>query len=478
MVDKTTENLAKLLADWRMDPRRFPREAFDPPFEPEAWHDDVLSAFPHEDRIAMRSGNGVGKTFLLALLILLFAVTRYPYKIPCTAPSAAQLSSALWPELGKLYRRLHPALRRMLRLTSDRLELVSSEGTSFAEARTSRADQPEALQGFHEDNLLFIVDEASGVPDIVFAVGAGSLSTRGAKIVLAGNPTRTSGYFFDAFHPKPGQRPWWIKQISGFDSSRVDPSWIEEMKAQYGEDSEEYAVRVEGNFPRSDSFSFFPKHLVEQAVQRRALIELFPGPVVWGVDVGWQGDRSAVAKRMGSHLLEPVTWWAKLDTMETVGRVMRMYDETPRHMQPKEILVDVIGIGAGVYSRLKEQGLPAQPVNVSKTAEDTGQYPLVRQELYGRAREWLSLTDSTLPDDVELITEMNHLQGKMQSNGRIYPESKTDMKGRKLRSPDILESWILTFAASTRWYRASLRLVDEANHLPAQTSHTYDPRSW
>ena len=102
MADKTTENLAKLLADWRMDPRRFPREAFDPPFEPEAWHDDVLAAFPHEDRIAMRSGNGVGKTFLLALLILLFAVTRYPYKIACTAPSAAQLSSALWPELGKL----------------------------------------------------------------------------------------------------------------------------------------------------------------------------------------------------------------------------------------------------------------------------------------------------------------------------------------------------------------------------------------
>ena len=124
--------------------------------------------------------------------------------------------------------------------------------------------------------------------------------------------------------PKPGQRPWWISQISGFDSSRVDPSWIEEMKAQYGEDSEEYAVRVLGDFPKSDSFSFFPKHLVEQAVQRRALIELFPGPVVWGVDVGWQSDRSAVAKRMGSHLLEPVTWWAKLDTMETVGRVMRM----------------------------------------------------------------------------------------------------------------------------------------------------------
>lgn len=478
MADKTTQDLVKLLAKWRESPLDFVLEAFVDPPTPEAWHKDVLNALPSEDRIAIRSGHGVGKTALLAWVILWFALTRYPYKVPCTAPSASQLTSALWPELGKWYRKLHPALKRMLRLTSDRLELVSGEGTSFAEARTSRADQPEALQGFHEDNLLFVVDEASGVPDVVFEVGAGSLSTCGAKIILAGNPTRTSGYFYDTFHPKPGQRAWWTRKVSCHESTRVDPTWIAEMEAQYGRDSDVYAVRVEGNFPATDDHAFIPKHLIEAAVQRRALIELFPSPVVWGVDVGWQGDRSAVAKRMGSHLLEPITWWSKQDTMETAGRIISMFDATPRHMQPKEILVDVIGIGAGVYSRLKEQGLPATPVNVSHTTTDKSQYNNMRQELWGKTREWFTLTDVTLPDDEELIKELSHLQGKFMSNGRIYPESKQDMRNRIKRSPDIADSFMLTFAASTRWYRAGPRLVETAGHLPPQTNHAYDPRAW
>jgi hypothetical protein len=38
-----------------------------------------------------------------------------------------------------------------------------------------------------------LIDEASGIPDVVFEVGLGALSTTGAKVVMAGNPTRTSG---------------------------------------------------------------------------------------------------------------------------------------------------------------------------------------------------------------------------------------------------------------------------------------------
>jgi hypothetical protein len=479
MADRTTENLVELLAKWREDPLAFVTEAFVEPPTPEEWHKLALNALPAEDRIAIRSGNGVGKTFFLSMTILWFILTHYPCKIPCTAPSASQLMSALWPELGKWYRRLHPALQRMLRLTSDRLELVSASSTSFAEARTSRADQPEALQGFHEDNLLFIVDEASGVPDIVFEVGAGSLSTPGAKIILTGNPTRLSGYFYDVFHPKPGQRKWWTLKVSGYDSTRVDRDWIEEMKAKYGEDSPQFAYRVLGEFPPTDELSYIPMAWVEAAVARRAMIEPFPGPIVWGLDVGWQGDRSALAKRMGSHIVEPVTWWAGADPMQTVGKVIRMFEQTPRHEQPKEILVDVIGMGAGVYTRLREQGLPAVPVNVSERATDTSQYASMRHELWGKVWEWFQLPDVTMPDDEEVVKEFSHFQGKIQSNGRVYPESKQDMRKRGLRSPDLIDAIMLTFAASSRWERGtSPHMSHLARVLPPTATREYDPRRW
>ena len=59
---------------------------------------------------------------------------------------------------------------------------------------TASEDNPEALQGFPREHLLFLIDEASGIPDVVFEVGLGALSTPGAKVVMAGNPTRTSGF--------------------------------------------------------------------------------------------------------------------------------------------------------------------------------------------------------------------------------------------------------------------------------------------
>ena len=70
---------------------------------------------------------------------------------------------------------------------------------SFLSYRVSRRENPEALAGFHSQNMLAVCDEASGIPDIIFETASGSLSTPNAKIVLAGNPTRSSGFFTNAF---------------------------------------------------------------------------------------------------------------------------------------------------------------------------------------------------------------------------------------------------------------------------------------
>ncbi len=149
--------------------------------------------------MAIRSGHGVGKTAFLSWLVLWWLLTRLPTKVVCTANTAHQLSDVLWSEIGKWHRKLPEGMRRLLEIKSDKIELAGVPD-SFAVARTSRREQPEALQGFHSENLLFVIDEASGVPDIVFEVGQGALSTEGAKVVMTGNPTRTTGYFYDAFN--------------------------------------------------------------------------------------------------------------------------------------------------------------------------------------------------------------------------------------------------------------------------------------
>ena len=64
----------------------------------------------------------------------------------------------------------------------------------------------------------------------------------------------------------------------------MDPSYIEEMKTKYGEESDIYRVRVLGEFPSASSLQFIPSDLVEEAQEREGQCFLHD-PMILGVDV-------------------------------------------------------------------------------------------------------------------------------------------------------------------------------------------------
>jgi len=142
---------------------------------------------------------------------------------------------------------------------------------------------------------------------------------------------------------------------------------IEDIKAKYGDASNAYRVRVLGEFPTSDDETVIPLELVLGAVGRNvSSLDYYP---VWGVDVARFGDdRTALAKRQANKLLEPVKSWNSTDLMATAGKIKAEYDATPYDLRPREILIDIIGLGAGVYDRCKEISLPVRVINVGEAA--------------------------------------------------------------------------------------------------------------
>ena len=94
------------------------------------------------------------------------------------AATADQLRDTIWPEIAKWHRQLPEDLKAMIDVQAERVVVVHDPEGAFAVRRTASKDNPEALQGFHAEHLLFLIDEASGIPDIVFEVGMGGLSTR------------------------------------------------------------------------------------------------------------------------------------------------------------------------------------------------------------------------------------------------------------------------------------------------------------
>lgn len=297
----------------------------------------------------------------------------------------------------------------------------------------------------NSENVLLIADEASGVPEAVFEAAAGSMSGESATTILLGNPTKGSGFFYDTHHRL--RNLWKTLRVSCHDSKRVSKAFIEDMKTRYGEDSNAFRIRVLGEFPTADDDTVISLELVEAAM-RRDVQAYENAPTLWGVDVARFGDdKSALAKRKSNELLEPIRKWTRLDTMQLTGAIKAEWDAMRPSERPAEILVDAIGIGAGVADRLRELGLPARAINVSESPGMQDVYLNLRAELWFKMRDWLAGRQCRMPEDENLTSELVTPRYKFTSSGKIQIESKEDMKKRGLPSPDGAEAFMLTFAA-------------------------------
>lgn len=449
-MSKTQQNpFVAFLERYEKQPVLFVREVLGQ--EPEPWQAEALTAIAEGNRrLSIRSGHGVGKSTFASWAAIWYATTRYTCKVVVTAPTSSQLYDALFAELKGQMRKLPPHLQELWDIKVERVELKAAPTEVFISARTSRAEQPEAMQGVHADHVLLIADEASGIPEAVFEAAVGSMSGHNAVTLLLGNPTQSSGMFYDTHHRLKDE--WWTKRVSAQDvPNRVSADFIREVASTYGENSNAYRVRVLGEFPLADDDAIIPIALLESARVRQ--VSTNPqAATVWGLDVARFGsDRTVLTKRQANSLLEPQQIKRNLDTMQVVGWIVNEWNETPARLRPTEILVDSIGIGAGVADRLREMGLPTTDVNVSEAPAFGEKYTNLRAELWFRGKEWLAKLNCSLEKaDGRLIDELAMVKYTFTSNGKIKVESKDDIKRRTRdrSSPDLADSFLLTFAGA------------------------------
>lgn len=408
----------------------------------EKWQEDVLKAIATNDRISVRSGHGVGKGALLSWLVLWALLTHDEVKVPVAANSQNQLRDNNWPEISKWHRRLPEALQKQVDVQSEKVVIKVAPERAFAVRRTATKEKPEALQGLRGTFTLYLIDEASGIDDIIFEVAQGSLSAPGAKALLFSNPTRASGYFYDTHHKL--RHRWKTFVVNSEDVPRAR-GHIEDIIASYGKGSNKYRVRVLGEFPLADDETVIPLELMIAAQKREVETpEVYP---VWGLDVARFGDDStALCKRRANRLMEPIKEWHQKDTMQVAGLIKAEYEETDPDDRPSEILIDVIGLGAGVVDRLHEMRLPVTAVNVGESPSASDKYMRKRDELWFQGRQWFQARDCVFDDDAT-IAELAGPTYDFHSTGKIVVESKKDMKKRGVRSPNRADAFLLTLAA-------------------------------
>jgi hypothetical protein len=404
------------------------------------WQCDLMNAVAAgERRISVRAGHGIGKSTCCSWILLWTMMTRMPQKAVVTAPTAGQLFDALFSELKHWANKMPDVLLESIEIFSDRIVHKAAPESSFITARTSSAERPEALAGVHSEHVLLICDEASAIPEAVFESAAGSMSGHSATTILIGNPTRNTGLFFRTHHQLKGD--WKTMHVSCIDIPLVSSDFVEQIKSTYGENSNAFRVRVLGEFALRDDDSLIAADLVDSAMSRDVALDT-QADLIFGCDIARYGsDRSVICKRRGNVVIE-MRHWSGEDLMGTVGRIVHEANMD----KPAEICVDSIGLGGGVADRLRELGFNVRDVNVSESnALNQSAYRL-RDELWIAAKDWLETRAVKLPKDDDLRAELIAPTYAFASNGKIKVESKSELKKRGMRSPDLADALCLTFA--------------------------------
>lgn len=468
--------------------------------ECEPYQEVACKAITEHDRVAIAACHNVGKSWLMARILLWFLITHPKSKVISTAPTFNQIQNILWSEIRSAYRDAKIPLGGSINLTEWRLdadwfaigfspknEVVKGEGQG----------SQSSFQGFHAEDILVIFDEATGILPNVWTMAEGLLTSGRAKFIAIANPTSRNTEFFKCF-----KSPEWHKiYLSCFDSINMKvnnfnsvedienevnelrllndievqkriksykiekpfmltANWVIQKALNWGIDSPLFVSKVLGKFPDSADNTLINLGHIEDA-QRRVYFPVASDRRMMGVDVARFGTDQTVLTYLHGYKFVHKKVLAKRDTTQVVGEIIQLCNA---HGLPDVICVDETGLGAGVVDGLREKVNQAQDawrrvdirgvqfgaapkcdlMNCKHTECEKAKYVNLKARMYDKLANDLK-TNLQLPINEDVyLEELSSIKYTYDSKGRMIIESKDDFKKRTgLSSPDHADSLAL-----------------------------------
>lgn len=444
---------------------------------------DPTSELSYPLQFSTASGHGIGKTTLVAWLILWIMSTRPFCKGVVTANTAEQLRSKTWSELNKWLDLCVTQYWFEYFAGRGNMKLVHKDHPEQwnCQAQTSKEENSEAFAGLHSagSTPFYIFDEASAVPDKIFEVREGGTTDGEAMTFDFGNPTRNSGMFFENTMGRYSHN-----YITTFIDSRevaiTNKKRINQWIKDRGEDSDFVKVRVRGIFPSVGAKQFINSDDVIHAMEAEAIVDSY-APLIIGVDIARFGaDDTVIYSRLGrdARSIKPEIL-SGLDTVQVTGKVIEIIRKF--RQEGKEVaalFIDGGGLGGGVIDQLRHLGYMPIEVLAQHRPNDPIAYRYKTDEMWGEMRDairsGLRLPGRDVPIGTQLFSELTQREYDYTLKGQINLESKSDMKDRGLDSPNIADALALTFAQEVE--RPEVRMYQRKHQTIRGVE--YDPYIW
>ena len=400
-------------------------------------------------RISIASGHGIGKSTTCSWLMLWFLMCHKFCRVGATAPSSDQLHDVLWTEAKKWIDQMPEPFQPVYEWTGSYIRMAEGRDKWWARARTARKENPEALAGLHAEDVMMIVDEASGVHEAIFNTAEGALTDKNTLIIMISNPTRLNGYFFDSHHGD--KDAWQIMQFSCLDSPMVDEKYVTRLREKHGEDSDEFRIRVEGKFPKTESMDdegYVPLFSVAK-VQKTTDNTMNLGKKRLGVDVAGQGDDNSVWVLRDQGKAKIIHEEKTSDTLSIVQKTLTLMEQ--HGIDAEDVFLDMFGVGAKVAQKLAQLGHMVNAVNVGdpldrriEGREDKKRFRNKRAQAYWRIKDWF-VQGGELVNNPMWDEQLSSIRYRRNISGSIEIMSKVKMRKLLIKSPDHLDALMLTF---------------------------------
>lgn len=398
-------------------------------------------------RIAVSSGNGIGKSALISMISKWALDTCPDTKIIVTATTGQQLKTKTWPEVNKWYRNAVTQHWWDVRAESVISKQPAHEQTWRMDQITWSLENKESFSGLHNEGkrIVLIFDEASGIADEIWDVAEGALTDLNTEIIWVafGNPLKAQGRFKECF--TKFKHRWHCFQVDSRQVEGTNKEFLQSKVDDLGEDSDWVRAHIRGEFPRHDIGSLISQEWVAMARKFKSEgHELFPK--ILAVDVARFGDdQTVIGSRQGRKavILAKATG---LSTTQVTAKVIEAIEAE----KPEGIVVDGDGIGAGVVDQLRDFGYSVFEFHGGERANDFDKYYNRRAEVWGLLADWLEAGQCQIPDDPALEEELTSPEYHYNVKNQIQLERKDEMKARGLSSPDLGDMLAMTFAITVR----------------------------
>jgi len=393
---------------------------------------------------AVSSGKGIGKSCLIAWIILWALATHIDTRGIVTANTDTQLMTKTWPELAKWYRLCIVKDWFTLRATSIFSSDPKYEKTWRIDAIPWSKENPEAFAGLHNKGkrILVIFDEASAIVDEIWEVVDGVLTDSDTEIIWCafGNSTKSTGRFVECFGKY--RHRWKTYRVDSRTVKITNKALLQQWIDDEGEDSDPVRVFIRGLPPLSSLMEFIGIGDFEKCVSYRAENYQTESKII-GMDCARFGDDyNAVWLKQGRKI-SFLRKWRGLDTQQSAAFLVEEFAKSGADVA----FVDGGGPGGGIIDRAKVL-IGADKiieVNFGGKAGNEKDYANKRAEIWGLLRNAMR-EGLQLPDDNDLRTDLLGPLYSYTNKQQILLEKKSDMKRRGLASPDHGDAVALCFS--------------------------------